>query len=295
MTRGSRPDEDPGPLRRRLQTWARRTPREWYWALQRRLAPRRPFRFPFDGTLTIEVALGDELGFHYALGREFEPQVCDFFRKALRPGMVVFDLGANIGQYTLLAAKRVGPGGSVHAFEPAPEEYRKLCVNVEINGLANVVANPLAVCDRTGETALHTAGRGLGLYNSLGRPIRSADADVVRVPCTTLDDYVRAANVARVDLIKMDVEGAELAVVRGATELLSRSAAPVIVCEFSDPAAAGMGHTTADLRRALEAFGYRVYRYDIQHGTLTAEAARERYDYDNLVCSKQALFLGATG
>jgi FkbM family methyltransferase len=273
-------------LRRRLRSWAARSPREWFWAVRRRLHPQRPYRFRFDETLTIEVMLGDELGMHYALGREFEPDVCDFFRRFLRPGMVVFDLGANIGQFTLLAAKRVAPGGAVHAFEPAPSEHAKLRANVALNGFAHVVASAVAVCDQKGEVQLHTAGSGLGIYNSLGKPLWGESGVTVAVPSTTLDDYVREAGVHRLDLIKMDVEGAELAVLRGGAAVFSGPEAPVVVCEFSDPAAAGFGHTTRDLRRAFESFGYRIQRHDPAAGRLVPEPEGERYDYANVVCTK---------
>lgn len=228
---------------------------------------------------------------HYALQREFEPDVSAFIRRAVQPGMVVFDIGANIGQFTLLAAKRVGASGRVHAFEPAPEEYRKLCANVALNRFENVVLNALAVSDTVGEATLQVCGKGLGAYNSLGRPFREGPVTPVNVSCTTLDDYTRSAGLTHVDLIKMDIEGAELATLRGASELLSGPDAPTLVCEFSEMAAEGMGHSTRELRRHLEDLGYRIQRYDLGTHTLAPEPPRERYDYDNLICSRREVVL----
>lgn len=258
--------------------------------VRRRIQPHRFCEFAFDGDLRIGLDLQDELALRYALGQQFEPDVCEFFRKALKPGQVVFDVGANVGQFTLLAAKRVGASGYVHAFEPAPEEYRKLCANVSLNGFSNVLINRVAICDRLGEAVLRTAGPGLGIYNSLGTPLMSSLIGDISVPCTTLDCYVEARGVPKVDLLKVDVEGAELGVLRGAAHLLSRSDAPVIVCEFSDLTGTDIGHSTRELRRCLEAFAYRhIYRYSLERRCLVLELARERYEYANLVCSKYDL------
>jgi len=258
--------------------------------VRRRIQPDRFCEFTFDGDLRIGLSLQDELALRYALGHEFELDVCEFFRKVLKPGQVVFDVGANVGQFTLLAAKRVGTTGCVHAFEPAPEEYRKLCANVSLNRFSNVHINHVAVCDRLGEAVLRTAGPGLGLYNSLGAPLVSTLIGYISVPCTTLDCYLEGKGVPKVDLMKIDVEGAELGVLRGAAHLLSRSDAPVIVCEFSDLTGTDIGHSTRELRRCLEAFAYRhIYRYSLERCCLVPEPVRERYEYANLVCSKYDL------
>jgi FkbM family methyltransferase len=275
----------------RCRAWSRRGRKEWLWAIRRRIHPEGRYRFPFDEDLTIEVCLKDELAINYALAREFEPDISDFFRRAVRPGMVVFDVGANIGHFTLLAAKRVGPGGQVHAFEPASAEFAKLRRNILLNGFENVVANPLAICDHNGDVALQTCDGGLGLYNTMGRPFRSSEFTSSIVPCTTLDDYAQSRGITRVDLIKIDIEGAEPAALAGASALLSTPDAPMLVCEFSDPAAAGMGHSTRELRHLLEGLGYGFFRYDIAAGGLAEEPPREWYDYANLVCCKHAPIL----
>ena len=107
--------------------------------------------------------------------------------------MVVFDVGANIGHFTLLSAKRVGPSGWVHSFEPSPREFAKLRANVVLNEFTNVELNPMAVCDHEGEISFQTCGDGLGMYNSIGRPFREGVITSSVVPCTTLDAYVRVA------------------------------------------------------------------------------------------------------
>jgi FkbM family methyltransferase len=254
--------------------------------VHRRIHPDRPFQFPFDGDLKLELCLREELALRYALQQEFEPDICDLFRRILKPGMVVFDLGANAGQFTLMSAKRVGPAGAVHAFEPAPREFRQLLRNIEINGFTNVMANRLAIGDHEGHATLKICHDGRGLYNSLGRPIGNGPGEDVIVPITTLDGYVAKTQVARVDVLKVDIEGAELLAMRGAAELLSRADAPLIICEFCDRTAAGMGHTTKQLRACLEGFGFRLYHYDHLDRRLRLEPVQEHYDYENIVCIK---------
>lgn len=275
-------------LRSRWRTWRRRSAREWFWALRRRLRPDSRCRAPFDSDLRIEVCLSDELALHYLLRREFEADVCDFVRRYLRPGMVFFDVGANIGQYTLLAAKRVGGTGSVHSFEPAPLECFKLRRNVNLNGFENVVINQTAVCDTDGDVQLQICGHGLGVYNSIGRPLASGNSATVDVPSVALDTYAQSSAIGKIDLLKLDIEGAELAAITGASKLLSSQDAPAIICEFSDQTASGMGHSTKDLRYLLEQFGYRLYRYDLACHRLIAEPRRDLYEYDNLICCKNS-------
>lgn len=271
----------------RLKRWLRRSPWEWAWAFRRRLFPTWPHRVRFDDDMVLEIDPRDELATRYFLEQDFEVDVSAFFRDQIRPGMVVFDVGANIGHFTLLAAKRVGLSGRVHAFEASAAEYRKLSANIAVNRLSNVVANPTAVCERSGTATFHICSVGRGLYNSLGTPIQTT-ATSVEVPCVSLDAYLDAAQVTRVDVLKIDVEGAEPAVLRGAASLLSRPDAPIVVCEFCDATLRGMGSSSAELRKAFENLGYSVHRYDPSTKAFVPEVAGQEYEYANLICAKSA-------
>ena len=85
----------------------------------------------------------------------FEPETVRAFAALLAPGMTVLDVGANVGQFTLIAARRVGPTGRVHAFEPTPELVAHVFRNLELNGLDNVVVNEVAVSETAGHAVLH--------------------------------------------------------------------------------------------------------------------------------------------
>lgn len=107
----------------------------------------------------------------------YEEDTVRWFRKQLGAGMVVLDVGAHVGQYSLIAATDVGPGGRVHSFEPNPISNRRLSANVDLNGFRNVTVHQLAASDTIGEATLYrTEGqaRGHGLFHPPDWPIRPA-------------------------------------------------------------------------------------------------------------------------
>jgi FkbM family methyltransferase len=179
-----------------------------------------------------------------------EPEDVRLFLSLLRSGMTVFDVGANVGMYTLLAARRVGAAGAVHAFEPTPHVAASLRANVALNRLANVVVNEAAVSDTAGVATLYLqAGSDRNTLADRGgtpTPVRTL----------TLDDYVAARGLGRVDVMKMDVEGAEVMALGGASQLLSAEDAPVLLLEINPEALEAACSSAAELRGLLAAHGY---------------------------------------
>jgi FkbM family methyltransferase len=171
--------------------------------------------------------------------RAAESQVEDKLLELVRPGDVVYDLGANIGWYSLLAARRVGPGGQVVAFEPAIENAAHLQRNAASNGFANIVVVPAAVSDRNGWAMFLNRG-------SLESRLEESDDDAqakrrasqVResrgrtpVPMVTLDAWISAAEQAPPSLVKIDIEGAEIGALGGMKATL-RTAKPMLIIEL---------------------------------------------------------------
>lgn len=159
---------------------------------------------------------------------EYEPHLADFIRRVLKPGMVAIDVGANVGRHMLTMARLVGESGHVYAFEPSSENCRALMLTIRENALSNVELIPVALSDRTGAIAFTQAigGNGGFLYFA-NDPVLHPNCSVV--PTIPLD---RLIDPARIDFIKVDVEGAEHLVISGALELI-RKHRPVIVTEFS--------------------------------------------------------------
>ena len=182
---------------------------------------RRPVLVKLEG-FSMYVRLDDwAVGARIAVKRRYEPHVVAVFRGLLEPGAVVVDVGANAGYYSLTAASSVGPSGQVYAFEPGAISCRLLERSAAANGFTNVKVFECAASDREGMV-------GFGMDDSNGRISHDGVADL-QVRSVMLDRVL--AERRRVRVIKIDVEGAEARVVRGATELIRRDR-PSIVSEF---------------------------------------------------------------
>lgn len=161
----------------------------------------------------------------------YEPLETKLFLEKLRPGMVVIDVGANIGYYSIMASKNIGPLGKVLAFEPEENNFKLLLKNIEINECKNIILVKKAISDRDGFSELFIHRDNLGMHSlvsdsSQNGPIRQ------NVETITLDAFIEQ-NIknSRIDIIKIDVEGAEGRVLKGAKALLEMQA-PCIFIEF---------------------------------------------------------------
>lgn len=209
----------------------------------------------------------------------FEVDERRFVAGFLKPGMVVLDVGAHSGYYTLLASRLVGPRGRVFAFEPSPRERQRLRQHLWLNRCRNVIVEPVALSDRPGEADLFVFDRSTG-FNSL-RPADARAATPVAVPLKTLDAFFAAGAFSSVDLVKMDIEGAELAALRGAEQTF-RAARPVLLCEVHDKRTAPWGYAARDIIDLVTAWGYRWYRLG-RGGTLAPIGAGEAAFFGNAV------------
>jgi len=144
--------------------------------------------------------------------------------RLLKQGDTFFDIGANVGYYTLLAARIVGLEGRVHAFEPCPTNTAALHGSLVHNAFHNVCLNQMPVSDYTGRIVLHTVAGDSGAASCIKASSRPGQA--MDVPCICLDEYIRDTKCERIALMKIDVEGSEWAVLRGMVETL-RNAPPV--------------------------------------------------------------------
>jgi FkbM family methyltransferase len=216
---------------------------------------------PLAGGQTIVAPRTGSCALIYYQGLS-EPETHDFVSGFLKPGMVFFDIGAHIGEYTLLASRAVEPKGQVHAFEPGSEMFSLLTRTLAQNGVQNAVTNPCAIANANGQTSFavreELSCSSMGDAQSPGRQ-RILRTDVV--PVQTLDRYCAEQGV-HPDLIKVDVEGAEALVLEGAEELLALppDRAPVWIVEYSEETFARFGLTANDLSASLTAAGYFLYR-----------------------------------
>ncbi|MGA8153341.1 MAG: FkbM family methyltransferase [Terriglobales bacterium] len=181
----------------------------------------------------------------------WEPLETETFISVLKKDMVVVDVGANVGYYTLLAARSVGSGGKVFAFEPEPKNYELLCKNVNENGYTNVVTVPSAVSDRGGTNHLFLSANNSGAHN-LSK--RWQEATFVDVNTVSLDEYFCNYE-GRIDVLKVDAEGAEELIFDGMSQLLKRYPNLILFTELNPPV---MGCSPERYLQKLSSQGFRI-------------------------------------
>lgn len=183
----------------------------------------------------------------YALGTS-EPLLQQALVELLSPGDVFYDLGANVGFFTLLAARLVGRTGTVIAFEPDPRNAEALRSNIALNGLANV-----AVIERGVSEKVCTRRFAIAESTASHLAYGTADEETIVIDVINLDGFACDAEHRPPTVIKIDIEGEEVHALRGAEQLMARHR-PVIICEVHG--------TETDVRRLLQNAGYRLRRLD---------------------------------
>jgi FkbM family methyltransferase len=199
-----------------------------------------------------------------------EEAVQDELARTLAPGAVVYDVGANVGFLTLIAARLVGPAGHVYAFEPIPANAAAIERNVALNGLANVTVLELALSNHEGEAVLHIPDVNQGA--ALADVDHGFDpADEITVRIAALDALRLQEQLRDPDVVKLDVEGAELLVLDGMRATL-REHRPALICELH--------HTREAIEALLPALGYEITR-------VVRDAARDDWNEHVFASARQ--------
>ena len=230
----------------------------------------------------IRVLVPETVGTDLVAHGQIEPDVTALLIDHLLPGMVFIDVGAHYGYFTLLASRLVAPGGAVVAFEPSRFTARLLRRNV--SGVAGVVVEECAVLDGPGSVELNDFGASNSALNTVLADARVPEperrdltAQKYDVPSVSLDDYTGERGL-RPNVVKLDAEGAELAILSGMERLL-RDVRPLVVLETGDYAGMAAPPTAASLE-LLDDAGYDAFEY--VGGALQAHRRRTTYGYDNL-------------
>lgn len=204
------------------------------------------------GEFKMYVRLDDwAVGARIAVRRAYEEHVTRVIRTFLRPGVVVLDIGANVGYYTLLSAARISDTGKVIAFEPSSDNCALLRMSVRRNNFNNVVVHTKAVASKNGYVGF--GGRD-GSNGGVSLSINTSHP--TQVEAVALDTFLQ--DESKIDLIKMDIEGAEGLALNGMKQLLQRHH-PVILSEFSPDALRALsGISPEDYLNGLRALGYEL-------------------------------------
>src|SRR6266404_1280961 len=233
------------------QRWLARR-RGALWEAARETGVRVPLSVRWHSGTTVNVTLGNDNSLCLYVCGSFEPNEFAFLDRALKPGMLFVDVGANDGYYTLFAARKVGPGGRVVAVEPSSRERAHLRRNLDRNAIANVTVVPAALGAAAATAELKLADGLHAGHNTLGD---FAHNDVIavgseRVQVETLDTVASRLGLSRIDVMKIDVEGAEASVIAGARGVLM-SMRPLLLLEVDDGALRAQRNSAQSLLATL--------------------------------------------
>jgi FkbM family methyltransferase len=226
-----------------------------------RAAVKLLFRLRFQHGRTYRIRRGPLAGMTWVHHRDFqfwmplgqyEPETAAWLTATIEPGDVVFDIGANAGYFSLVASRAAGAGGRVIAFEPVPTNAEWILRQVRVNGLGNVELAEVALSDKPGKVhfVVETTNANSHLADVKIRHASQRPLERIEVQATTLDEYVRSSGL-RPDVLKVDVEGAELLVIEGGAEAL-RSCRPTCIISTHGP------ELKRDCRRRMQELGYVV-------------------------------------
>jgi FkbM family methyltransferase len=255
--------------------------RGWFWQHFNHRKSETPIVLRWHGCTRLRVFLGNDISAQIYIGGCWEPNEFAFLDRVLKPGMTFVDAGANEGVYAVFAASRVGAAGAVWAFEPSAREVARLKFNLELNSLPARVF-PMALADSAGTAELTLGGYEHEPHNTLGafayEGIEAAGKQLVDV--RRLDEVVAAERPARIDVIKMDVEGAETRLLRGAAAAIEKFQ-PILLFEVSEASLQNQGSSREELLALVRSYGYSLYVFDRATG-LPVEAAPDEYA-DNMI------------
>jgi FkbM family methyltransferase len=198
-----------------------------------------------------------------------------FLWKALDPGMVFMDLGAYQGIYSVIAGKKLHGTGSIFAFEPSPREFHRLRLHLRWNRLSTARVEMLALGAEKSQTTFFQVKSGDTTRNGLRAPDSRDTVTEIPVNITGLDEYIREQNIQRVDVIKLDVEGGEIDVLRGAAKVF-REQRPTLICEVLDATTRAWGYDASEIIRAVQSYDYDWFDFN-SDGSLEPHAERHSY------------------
>lgn len=252
------------------------------WNLLMEKYPDDHITIRLDGDLKIKLRLESQLSKMIFCGN-FENREILFLKKFLKAGDTFFDVGSNVGLFSLLAAKSVKASGKVFAFEPSLKTFNVLRDNVRINSFDGVIeALNIGLSNEPGILELVESTDGYDAWNSFGHPAAGNVFESQPTEVRTLDSFIDH----KPQLIKIDVEGWEKHVLMGGQTLLTSFNAPVLLVEFTEENLVNAQTSSQDIHSILSSFGYYPFEIDAE-GNLKPHSVLPEYGYMNLVFRKE--------
>ena len=226
----------------------------------------------------LQLDLRDRMQSVIFMKRCHEPETEVIFKEVAKSCQVFFDVGANIGYFSFLV-KQLSPRAQIYSFEPLPQNIDAFKINRDINQFSLMELNEVCIADEEGETEFlipPPAESGWG---------RMAHRDLfsgkkIKRPVITLDGFCRRRNISRVDLIKIDVEGYEFKVLKGAMEMIEKYR-PKVCIELNEPCLLDTGTSGEEIFNYFKKRNYQMYALDKKRGLLKTESPLSYYKYLN--------------
>lgn len=256
---------------------------------------RRSFRYAqgtieiddFDGDLKIDLSLSEHMQRRIFWMGYYNRDIILLLKIIMKKGMTFLDIGANIGEITMVAAKLVGPAGRIIAFEPIDEIADKLQSHIDRNQLTQSSVVRAGLSDKNGTAPIYNPcgheqkkdeNAGLGTLYSTG----SRESVLQSISLITLDDYLNKHSNIRPDIIKIDIEGAELPCLEGARRTIE-TFSPALIIEVQKHSAHAAGYHQEDILDFLTSLGYSCQRIG-RNGKLEPLFRNLLNDYQNVYC-----------
>ena len=187
---------------------------------------------------------------------EYEKYNLNFIIDMLKPGNVFFDIGANVGAYTLPAAKKLKTGNNIYSFEPEPGNFKRLDYNCSINDFSkNINRFRVAISASDGSADLYQSEDIHSGWHSLSE-FKDVSSGKIEVTTVKLDSFIEKYKIKKIDLVKIDVEANEFEVLEGAVNSLKANIFKIIFIEFNGPRLAEKNKTFYDLINTFKEFNY---------------------------------------
>jgi FkbM family methyltransferase len=222
---------------------------------------------------------------------QFEKDEFQFISDYIKPGYVVYDIGANIGLHSLFLADVIGSGGCCYSFEPTKATFDSLNENISLNTFNNIFPYNIALSDKEETLQIYKSTNGYDAWNSLGgfQKIGNNQYDLESVQCIPLDTFLeRNPDVRKPDFIKIDTEGWELHVLKGCYTLL-KNYSPIIMMEYAQRNLNLTNTKQSDLYDYLDTLGYYLYQYDYITKKFSTVNREDVYEYINVIATKEKL------
>jgi FkbM family methyltransferase len=221
------------------------------------------------------------------LREDFEIAEQQFLLKVLQPGDIFVDIGANIGFFSIQAAKLVGEQGKVLAFEPTPKTYNRLNENIDLNNFNNIITPfQIAIGNRKETLPMNISGDQFDAWNTLGNPSVEGKFSQIQVPVETFAfilNQMTKTDKLKLKLIKIDVEGFEIKVFNGIFPILKEIPGCYWMIEFNDENFIPNGYTGKELATELKQHGFELFSIQDDGSLNEMQEIPEHFSYMNIV------------